>query len=213
AEGGAGALRRVVDDPDALAQAARTALEIMHFDPVTGEDLSRDEPGRERCVLACYECLLSYANQNVHGLLNRHLVRDLMLQLASASLGQPASAHGHPRQGGDQGDQGEPPLPHNPAAAAFVDWLRSRDYRLPDEVDAEIAGARPDLVYRLRDGNAAVFVTGDGGAGPGSAGEGRGEEAQDDLRDLGWSVITVAGEGEDGWAAATARYPSIFGTR
>ena len=88
AEGGAGALRRLVDDPAALSLAARTALEIMHFDPETGEDLSRDEVGRERCVLACYECLLSYANQNVHGMINRHLVRDWLLQLTAPSLEQ-----------------------------------------------------------------------------------------------------------------------------
>ena len=62
AEGGAGALRRLGTNRAELARAARTALEIMHFDPVTGEDRSRNEPGRERCVLACYECLLSYAN-------------------------------------------------------------------------------------------------------------------------------------------------------
>ena len=37
AEGGAGVLRRLVDDPAALRTAARTALAIMHFDPDTGD--------------------------------------------------------------------------------------------------------------------------------------------------------------------------------
>jgi superfamily II DNA/RNA helicase len=207
AEGGAGALRRLVGDQRELARAAQTALDIMHFNPVTGEDRSRDEPGRERCVLACYECLLSYANQSMHGLLNRHLVKDLMLQLAAISADQPEPTADQP---GPAGTIDDLPPPRNPAAAAFLDWLRSGDYRLPDEVDPEVAGARPDLVYRLRDGNAAVFVAGDRDQALGAA-EGRGERAQDDLRDLGWSVITVAGD--DSWAAAAARYPSIFGTR
>jgi superfamily II DNA/RNA helicase len=201
AEGGAGALRRLVDDPEALALAARTALEIMHFDPVTGEDLSRDEEGREHCVLACYECLLSYANQNAHGMINRHLVRDWMLQLAAASVESPHEA---------PGNQGDMPEPGNPLAGAFVAWLGSHDYRLPDDVDADIAGARPDLIYGLQDGNAAVFVTPDSGQGHSDGSPGRDERAQDDLRDLGWSVITVGGE--ETWGAVTARYPSVFGT-
>ncbi|HUZ26546.1 MAG TPA: DEAD/DEAH box helicase [Streptosporangiaceae bacterium] len=199
AEGGAGALRRLVDDPGALAQTARTALEIMHFDPVTGDDLSRDEPGRERCVLACYECLLSYSNQTMHRMINRHLVRDLMLQLASISVQPPTQAAG-PRD--------VLPEPRSRAAAAFLAWLRARDFRLPDDVDADVCGARPDFVYRLDDGNAAVFVADDGQENGHAAG--RGERARDDLRDLGWSVITVAGAG--GWADVTARYPSIFGS-
>ena len=89
AEGGAGVLRRLVDDPDALPKAARTALQIMHFDPDTGADTSGDEPGtgQERCVRACYDCLLSYGNQRIHDMIDRHLVRDLMLRLASATVG------------------------------------------------------------------------------------------------------------------------------
>jgi superfamily II DNA/RNA helicase len=199
AEGGAGALRRLVDDPAALAQVARTALEIMHFDPETGEDLSRDEEGRERCVLACYECLLSYSNQNVHSLINRHLVRDLMLQLAAASA-ETASQTGPVQE--------ELPGPRSNLAADFLAWLRAHDYRPPDEVDADVSGAHPDFVYRLPDGNAAVFVLGD--ADSDGAENGRNEQARDDLRDMGWSVITV--RGADGWAAVTARYPSVFGT-
>ena len=53
--------------PGALRKAARTALEIMHFDPDTGEDVSaRPGADRERCVRACYDCLLSYGNQSLH---------------------------------------------------------------------------------------------------------------------------------------------------
>jgi len=38
AEGGAGVLRQLVDDPIVLSQVARKALEICHFNPDTGED-------------------------------------------------------------------------------------------------------------------------------------------------------------------------------
>ena len=37
-------------------------------------------------------------------------------------------------------------------------WLRARGLRLPDAVDGDAEGTRPDLIYRLPDGNAAVFV-------------------------------------------------------
>ena len=124
AEGGAGALRRLVDDPGALPKAARTALQIMHFDPDSGADLSADEPGagRERCVRACYDCLLSYGNQRVHEMINRHLVRDLMLRLTAAAVSNPAAQRPEPSA-----------EPQNPRAAEFVAWLRSRDLRLPDD--------------------------------------------------------------------------------
>ena len=104
AEGGAGALRRLVDDPDALPKAARTALQIMHFDPDSGADLSADEPGagRERCVRACYDCLLSYGNQRVHEMIDRHLVRDLMLRLATAAVDR----HGRPGARAVRGSRG-----------------------------------------------------------------------------------------------------------
>jgi len=199
AEGGAGALRRLVDDPDALPRAARTALQIMHFDPDTGADLSTDEPdaGRERCVRACYDCLLSYGNQRVHELINRHLVHDLMLRLASASVERPAARKQEPAE----------QEPRNPRAAEFVAWLRSRDLRLPDEVDIAAYGTRPDLIYHLPDASAAVFVAGPGEDGSSRAG--RDDQAHEALRDLGWTVITVGPD--TGWASVADRYPSVFG--
>jgi hypothetical protein len=197
AEGGAGALRRLVDDPDALPKAARTALQIMHFNPETGADTSNDEPGagQERCVRACYDCLLSYGNQRVHDMIDRYLVRDLMLRLASAAVERETAE-----------TPGSSARPENPVAAEFVAWLAARGLRLPDAADTEAQGTRPDLIYHLPDGNAAVFITGDGHDAPG-----RDEDARDVLRDLGWSVITIR-PGTD-WAAVAARYPSIFGSQ
>jgi hypothetical protein len=40
-----------------------------------GEDLSSE------CTCACYECLLSYGNQQDHQLLKRHSARDILLDL------------------------------------------------------------------------------------------------------------------------------------
>jgi superfamily II DNA/RNA helicase len=201
AEGGAGALRRLVDERAALPRVARTALQIMHFDPDTGADISADEPasGRERCVRACYDCLLSYGNQRLHDLIDRHLARDLMLRLTAATV-----------NGENRTRLNAPAQPANPRAGEFVAWLRARDLRLPDETDREVERARPDLIYRLPDGNVAVFVAGSEEIGEGGSKPGRDEQAQDAIRDLGWGVV-IAGPGAD-WAALVARYPSVFGT-
>jgi ATP-dependent helicase YprA (DUF1998 family) len=67
AEGGAGVLSQILDNPQSFQAIAQSALEICHF--VT------DKPS---CSQACYECLLSYRNQFDHPLLNRHAVHDYL---------------------------------------------------------------------------------------------------------------------------------------
>lgn len=84
AEGGLGVLRRLVDEPDAIPAVARQALDILHFDPETGEDRRPPEDAEKGCAAACYDCLLSYFNQRHHPILQRHLVRDLLLSLAGS---------------------------------------------------------------------------------------------------------------------------------
>lgn len=76
AEGGAGVLRRLVEEPQAMARVARRALEICHFDPDTGAE---HNPGE--CAHACYRCLLSYSNQPDHAQINRHTIRDLLMEM------------------------------------------------------------------------------------------------------------------------------------
>lgn len=82
-EGGAGVLRRLVEDPDVLPALARAALERCHFDPDTGQDLRRAPTSREDCEAACYDCLLSYYNQHDHRILDRRAIRDVLLSWAN----------------------------------------------------------------------------------------------------------------------------------
>ncbi|MGH3970050.1 MAG: helicase-related protein, partial [Mycobacterium sp.] len=84
AEGGAGVLRRVATEDGQLRTVARKALEILHFDPDTGEDQHRAPHALEDCAQACYDCLLSYANQWDHQHLDRHCVKELLQRLTSA---------------------------------------------------------------------------------------------------------------------------------
>ena len=44
AEGGAGVLRQLFDTPAAMAQVARTALNLTHFDPESGADYGQSRP-------------------------------------------------------------------------------------------------------------------------------------------------------------------------
>ena len=71
AEGGAGVLRRLVDEPDLWAEIAAEALQRCHIDPSTMEDVQNDQI--EPCEAACYDCLLSYRNQPHHQLLDRRV--------------------------------------------------------------------------------------------------------------------------------------------
>ena len=86
-EGGAGILRQLVQDPAALRAIAYRALDICHFDS-EGEDLDHAPNSEENCISACYDCLMSYSNQLDHALLDRHEIRDLLLQLASSEIGR-----------------------------------------------------------------------------------------------------------------------------
>lgn len=81
-EGGAGVLRRLLEEPHTLAHVARAALEVCHCDPATGAD----RKDGEKCARACYRCLLTYSNQAQHARLNRYAVRDLLLALTHAEV-------------------------------------------------------------------------------------------------------------------------------
>ena len=198
-EGGAGVLRRLVMEEGALARAARRALEVAHFDPGTGEDTGGTING-ERCAKACYDCLLSFANQGQHERIDRHLARDLLLALAQAKVPRPPVVSPQ--------DRWEPlrydAEPHEPLHA-FVRWLEEWEYRAPDTLHADLDGARPEMVYDTPNGPVAVFVDGPDDADA----PGRDEEAEDELRDRGWNVVRIPYGGD--YSEIVKRYPSVFG--
>jgi very-short-patch-repair endonuclease len=76
AEGGAGALRQLVDDEAAVARCADLALRRCHYLPDASADDGWADQGhasgrRDHCEAACYDCLLSYSNQPDHRRLDR----------------------------------------------------------------------------------------------------------------------------------------------
>jgi ATP-dependent helicase YprA (DUF1998 family) len=204
AEGGAGVLRSLVLDPTAMATVARTALERCHFNPDTGEDLDHAPGATERCEQACYECLLSYGNQLDHSRIDRHAVRDLLLELASAVT--TAGSGGRTRAESRSILDG---LADSSLERAFVEWLDERGHRLPDRAQIRVpeADARPDLVYDLPTGRVALFV--DGPAHDAHAQAGRDTAAEDRLFDLGWIPIRIRHDHH--WESEVAKYVSVFG--
>ena len=128
AEGGAGVLRRLQAEKDALARAAREALRIAHFDPDTGDDLGGSETQvTQPCGKGCYDCLLSYRNQLVHELIDRHRARDLLLAIAGGVTLPTRRGQSRTEQSNALIAQADSTL-----EARFVQWLKDNGYRLPD---------------------------------------------------------------------------------
>jgi hypothetical protein len=205
AEGGAGVLRRLQAEPAALATAARRALEIAHFDPVTGQDRGDQLAGREACVKGCYDCLLSYGNQLDHDRIDRRLVGDLLVRLAGARS-RPAGVA--PSVGAAV--EGLLSRCDSELERDFVRWLAGHDLRLPDEAQTliEAAAARPDFVYRQPGVYTAVFV--DGPHHDATRTSQRDAEATERLYDLGWNVVRV--RFDEQWDDAVRRHQSVFGS-
>jgi serine/threonine protein kinase len=226
AEGGAGVLRRMQHDKDALAKAARTALDICHFHPDTGED--RGGPtDHEKCARGCYACLLTYANQAHHRQLSRHAARPLLSRLATAltqreDRGESRSEQFHrlvPTVGkvNSASDDSqvssltpiEADLTALVAQGDLLGWLKAKAYRLPDETGALVpeAGACPDLIFHLDGANLAVFVDIPGHA----AGSTRDLEAGYRLEDAGWDVLRFPTDAD--WDAITDTNAAYFHLR
>ena len=195
AEGGAGVLRRLVDEPNAVARVARAALDILHFDPDSGNDLQWP-PGadlEEQCSVACYDCLLSYRNQPDHLLVDRHLIVDLLTSLTRATT-TPAVLKELRTQ--------------SSLEEQFLAYLDKRSLRRPDESQVLIEAAQTRVDFLYWEAYTAVFID-----GPFHDYEDRvaaDETASSALRDLGYSVVRFGHR--DNWASIVAEYPDIFGT-
>ncbi|MGW2696122.1 protein kinase domain-containing protein [Streptomyces sp. NPDC001296] len=213
AEGGAGVLRRLQAERDALAKAARKALEICHFDE-DGTDRGGPHPSRP-CARGCYECLLTYGNQLDHALIDRHTVRDLLLRLASSTAAREQRGESRTEQYQRLLEQtsGGPGTAEAAAGEAIAQdnlltWLKAKGLRLPDDGETLIieANAQADYVYRLGGVNLAVFVDLPGAEMTAL----RDEDAEERLLDAGWDVVRFPHDAD--WDAIAAKRPRYFGT-
>jgi hypothetical protein len=186
AEGGIGVWERLIEEGSAFSRLARRALELLHFDCETEEERAEWE---KRCPAACYDCLLSYANQLDHRHLDRHLVRDFLLRLARS-----APLRGDGRSYAEQyAWLCEHADPASPFEREFLDHLFEKKLKLPDfaqytpEPDVFV---QPDFYYR-RGGipGACVFID-----GPPHDQDPQKEEdrrAREALEDRGYRVLVI----------------------
>ena len=204
AEGGLGVLRRLVDEPDALSGVASLALEIMHFDPDTGEDMRPPEDEVHGCARACYDCLLSYYNQRHHRLLDRHLVRDLLLSLKGGRVRVEIAGRSYDEQ--CQWLMSETDS-RSALERQFIDHLYRTRRSLPSHAQMHVPEAEctPDFAYE----GLHVCVFCDGSVHDQPQQQGRDEAARRRLRELGYRVITI--RYDRGLEEQIAEHPDVFG--
>jgi hypothetical protein len=203
AEGGIGVWERLIEEPKAFANLARTALDLLHFDTDTGDD----EPGwAERCPAACYDCLLSYANQLDHRYLDRHHVRDFLLRLAR-SAPRPAAGRSYDEQYAWLRERTDPASAFE---RRFLDHLYEQKLRLPDfaqHTPVSDIFVQPDFFYR-RSGSPGVCIFVDGPAHDEPSRQQQDRRSREALEDRGYRVVAI--RGDSAIAEEIARYPDLF---
>ncbi|MFS8864381.1 DEAD/DEAH box helicase [Synechococcus sp. H55.9] len=199
AEGGAGVLQRLVEEPEAMAEVARAALEICHFQLSEAgiQDL------RPECRAACYECLLSYANQREALQLDRHQIRDLLGELAHSRT--ELRPLGRSRQ--EQLEWLRQLIdPRSHLERRFLELLAEEGYRLPDDAQKAIPDPRcvVDFFYEP---NVCVFCDGAVHDEPDQAAQDR--QVRSQLLGQGYRVIALRYDQD--LQEQLARYPEVFG--
>jgi Lhr-like helicase len=152
AEGGAGVLSRLATGPSHLAQVARTALGLMHYEVPENEvhpdhliDLAGDAAGPKapQCEAGCYQCLLSYYNQPDHEIIDR---RNSAAVGFLASLANATVQSLHPVDIAAKASDGDSqnPLQH------WLSMVSKFGLRQPDQVNVPINGgdATADAAYQ-----------------------------------------------------------------
>jgi len=203
-EGGAGVLRRLIEDTNAINIIAREALSICHFDPDTGEDLHRAPRSNEDCEAACYDCLLSYSNQREHAILDRKIIRNMLLGLARAQVKTspvPTNRDDYLTQLMNMCD--------SELERAWLQRLAQNGMRLPDRAQAYIENCqtRPDFIYDSGGIYVAIYIDGSHHDYPNR--QVRDQQQNECMDDIGYQVIRFGYR--DDWDAIFEQYRYIFG--
>lgn len=204
AEGGAGVLRQLLDDAGAVAEVARQALEICHFDPDDGSDRRRGPLAVEDCEAACYDCLMSYANQPDHRLLDRHLAADLLLQLTRSTVAASPVALSRPEHVAQL-----KLLCDSEFEREWLDFVDRANLRLPDKAQHRIDACGTVADFYYSGSGAAIYI--DGVHHDYASIAAKDQAINRCLGDAGYSVIRFPKE-RGGWPEVVQRHLWLFGS-
>jgi len=204
AEGGAGVLRRLVEDPKAIQDVAREALDLCHFDPLSGEDKKHAPRAKEDCEAACYDCLMSYSNQWDHRILDRKRIKDLLMQIAQAEVRvspAPLPRAEHLKRLMNQCQSN--------LERKWLQYLEDQKLNLPSHAQKFIdkCKTRPDFLYEK--GYVAIYVDGPHHDYPER--KERDASQKSAMENEGFTVIRFRHDEE--WEEIISSHKSIFGSQ
>ena len=204
AEGGAGILRQIIEEPENLNQVAKSALEICHFDGETGEDLKRAPHSTEDCTKACYDCLLNYSNQIFHKQIDRNSILEYLMILKNSTLEASSVEINIDDQLNELINKCDSEL-----EKSWLQTLSSNKLRLPNYAQKRIenCSAKPDFLYVNNDLSVAIYIDGPPHDFPDR--RLRDKIAEDCLTNAGYKVLRF--NHSDNWVEILKKYPSIFG--
>jgi hypothetical protein len=198
ATGSLGILRRLVSGENLLRDVAAKALDILHFSP-EGLDVNADN-----CKRACYDCLLSYYNQTSHRLLDRHSVKDFLVNLAQSFTEsvQIEPSYNEKYNLLKRSLQGKPE-----ALRVFLDVLHQENLALPDRAWHKVSEQTAPVHFYFDQG-ICVFIQSD---------ENRHqvESASAGIFESGRRVIRIdeppeGADGAEAFIAQLARFKDVF---
>ena len=204
AEGGAGVLTRLANDPASLALVAQNALRLLHHRaPADGiwrlEDLpaleETDALGNHICEAGCYQCLLSYFNQPDHEHINRRnpdvlkvLVAMANAQVVPRSLDESAGSASD--AGGTEAEQGT-------HAARWLAALNQAGLNPPDALNVPVNQGAATAAAQYKAARALVFLDSVDATTAAA------------LHDKGWQVLDFSAPEQ--WPARFAEHRTVFG--
>lgn len=156
--------------------------------------------------MACYQCLMSYSNQREHGLLDRRIIKDFLIDM-SRSVTERAT------EGRSRGEHMDWLLGQtdSPFEREFLSILYDNGHRLPDAAQyrpTEEVFVQTDFFYN-RDGRRGVCVFIDGPAHDSERQRAKATEVREELEDLGFTIIAIGHDAP--LSSQIASYENIFG--
>lgn len=200
-EGGAGVLKRVIDQAG-FKRVIKEAIELCHYDPITFEDILKAPQAKEPCEAACYDCLMSYSNQTDHELLDRKAIVDILISLLGSDLSRSSSEFSRVEH-----YERLKNLNGSTLEVKWLDYIYNNGYNLPTHAQELIESCHTQPDYLYKDKYVAVFIDGPVHDSPDQQAKDR--IITNDLEDTGWHVIRFRYNSD--WREMLASNENIFG--